>query len=150
MTDENNILNLMIRHHALLETMFILFRDSAKESSSNVGSLLSELKWETRKHFFTEESAIFDYIPMENMDVLETINQLKDEHLEMLSQLEKLAQKLPDIDLDELEKFYNLLESHREVEEKKLYPKLDKELGKLQKHQIVSHIEQIPISAYKK
>jgi len=149
MADEN-ILDLMLNHHALLWTLFISFRDAARENSPDTAKAFSELKWETKKHFFTEENAIFDYIPMKNMGVLETINQLKDEHITMLGQLENISNSLPELKIEVVDKFQYLLESHREMEEKKLYPKLDKELNKIQKHQIVSRIEQIPISNYKK
>lgn len=143
---EDTILNLMIAHHALLETMFALFRDEAREKSSKTGASLSELTWETRKHFFIEENAIFDYLPLKSMDVLKTINQLKDEHIVMLDNLKNFSATLPEVKNEELESFHNLLESHRTVEEKDLYPRLDKELAMIQKRKIVSRIEQIPIS----
>lgn len=147
---EKNILSLMLNHHALLWTLFVAFKDDAKENSTNTSASLAEFVWETKKHFFTEENAIFDYLPLKSMDVLKTINQLKDEHLKMLSMLEKISNSLGEIDMVGVDKFHYLLEGHREIEEKKLYPKLDKELGKLQRHQIVLRIEQIPLSIYKK
>jgi iron-sulfur cluster repair protein YtfE (RIC family) len=143
---EDNILKLMVAHHALLNVLFELFKVEAKEKSSRVQASLSELAWETKKHFFAEENAVFDFIIMENYGVLEVINQLKDEHIEMLNQLKKFSEKVPEISDEELEKFHALLESHREVEEKNLYPKLDKEMRPEQKQQIVARINEIPLT----
>lgn len=156
---EETILHLMLNHHALLWTLFIAFKDDAKENSPKTSASLSEFVWETKKHFFTEENAIFDYLPLKSMDVLETINHLKDEHLKMLSMLEKFSKSLSlgrsqtgeaEIKMEDVDRFHYLLESHREMEEKKLYPKLDKELAVVQRRQIVSRIEEIPMGAYKK
>jgi len=142
---EDTILNLMVSHHALLETIFVLFRDEAKEKSKRAEATLSELLWEVRKHFFTEENAIFDFFPLRSMNVFTMINHLKDEHLVMLDSLKKFSDNLPEITDEEIEKFYNLLESHREIEEKELYPKLDKELREEQKRQVIDRINEIPI-----
>ena len=141
----DNILNLMVNHHALLEALFVLFRDEAKEKSPRTGATLGEFAWETKKHFFAEESAIFDYLPMESYGMLEVINQLKDEHIEMLSQLKKFAANLDELKDEDVESFSKLLEAHRKIEEINLYPKLDKELRDGQKVQIISRINEIPI-----
>lgn len=145
----NSLSNIMVAHHALLETMFVLFEDEAKDKSSRTAVTLSELTWEIRKHFFTEESAIFDFLPMENYGVLETINRLKDEHIEMLNDLKKFSENLPEITDQDVQKFSNLLEGHRKIEETDLYPKLDKEMREEQKKQVISRINEIPISLKK-
>ena len=142
---EDNILNLMVAHHALLYTLFTLFRDELKDKSLKAKSTLSELRWETQKHFFVEEKAIFDFVIMENYGVLATINQLKDEHLTMLNDLRKFLDNSLEATNEELDNFHNLMESHRKIEEGKLYPKLDKELPPEQKAQIISRINEIPL-----
>jgi iron-sulfur cluster repair protein YtfE (RIC family) len=143
---ENSILNLMVAHHALLNALFVLFRDQAKEKSPKTAASLTELKWETKKHFFVEESVIFDFVIMENYGVLATINQLKDEHVTMLNDLEGFSENIDQITSKDLENFYNFLESHREIEEKELYPKLDKELSEEQKSQIIARINEVPLT----
>src|SRR3989344_4826781 len=143
---EDNILNLMVAHHALLYTLFTLFRDELKDKSLKAKSTLSELRWETQKHFFVEEKVIFDFIIMENYGVLATINQLKDEHLTMLNDLKRFEDSLAEATKEDLENFHNLIESHREIEEGELYPKLDKELPPEQKAQIISRINEIPLN----
>lgn len=142
----DTILNLMINHHALIEAMFASFRDEAKERFPRAGVSLSELRWEIKKHFFTEENAIFDYLPLKSMDVFKTINQLKEQHIAMLIELQNFSDNLARVTEEEVESFYKLLEAHREIEEKNLYPKLDKEIAAEQKKQIIVHINQIPIT----
>lgn len=143
---EDNILSLMINHHALLEVLFALFKAEARSKSEKAGSALSELIWETKKHFFAEESAIFDFVKMENYGVLETTNILKKQHIIMIDSLNKFSDNLEAITDDEIESFHRLMEAHREIEEKRLYPKLDKELKNEQKLQIVGRIDEIPIN----
>jgi len=53
---------------------------------------------------------------------------------------------MPDVPMNEIERFYDLLTHHREIEELDLYPKLDKELSDEHKHEIVARINQIPIT----
>jgi hemerythrin superfamily protein len=142
---ENTILNLMVSHHALLGALFTLFRDEAKESSSRAGSSLSELTWETKKHFFAEENAIFNLPQIKTMQVYDMVNHLKDEHIKMLNDLKDFSDNLDKITDEKIEEFFKLLEDHRKVEEQELYPKLDKELSTEQKTQIVARINEIPL-----
>jgi hemerythrin superfamily protein len=143
---QDTILNLMVNHHALIETMFVSFRDEAREKFPRAGASLSELSWEMKKHFFAEENAIFDFFPLKSMDIFRIINQLKEEHISMLNYLKKFSDNLARISEEDIEDFYKLLKDHRETEEKKLYPKLDKEMREDQKMQILSRINEIPIT----
>ncbi len=143
---ENSILNLMISHHALIDALFSLFRDEVKEKSPRARASLSELEWEMKKHWFAEENAIFDFLPLKNIEIWKTINHLKDEHLIMLNSLKKFSESLLEITDNEIENFYKLLEEHRELEEKDLYPKLDKEMREEQKAEVILRINEIPIN----
>lgn len=142
---EDTILNLMVNHHALIETMFVSFKDEAKEGFPRAGVSLSELTWEMRKHFFVEESAIFDFVPLKSMDVFKTINHLKDEHIIMLDSLKKFSDDLAKITDGQINKFYDLLEDHRRTEEQDLYPRLDKQMRDEQKKHVLLRINEIPI-----
>lgn len=143
---ENTILKLMVNHHVLIESLFLLFRNETKEKSPRASISFSEFSWELRKHFFAEEGAIFESPAIKDLDVSDTINHLKEEHVVMLSELQKFAETFSKIKEEEIEKFANLLENHRHTEEKILYPKLDKELSSEQKNQIVLRINQIPLN----
>jgi hemerythrin-like domain-containing protein len=142
---EDTILNLMIAHHGLLNALFILFRDQAKEASPMTGSSLSELSWETKKHFFSEENIIFDYLPLQDEKTQQIIVRLEAEHSQMIKMIANFTRNLPQISEKDMDDFYSLMNSHREVEEKELYPKLDKELLVDQKRQIISRINEIPL-----
>lgn len=146
---ENNLSSLMINHHALIGMLFDLFKQEQKEKSQKAGATLSELAWEVKKHFFTEENAIFDYLPLRSMDIFKTMNHLRDEHLIMLNSLKTFSDHFSEITDEQIEEFFNLLEDHREVEEQTLYPKLDKELREEQKGEIISRINEIPINGNK-
>jgi hemerythrin superfamily protein len=142
---EDTILNLMLSHHALIEALFSLFREEVKEKSPRAEASLSEFSWELRKHFFVEENAIFDFVPLKDMQVFGMINHLKDEHLVMLVDLQKFSDNLAEITDKDVEDFAKILQEHREVEEKELYPKLDKEMREEQKNEIIHRINQFPI-----
>jgi hemerythrin superfamily protein len=144
--EESSILNLMVNHHVLLAALFTLFRDEARDKSPRTGSSLSELTWELKKHFFTEESAIFNLPQVKEMKIYETIQHLEGEHVEMLNSLKKFAEEMPNVNEEEIQKFYEMLEDHRETEEKELYPKLNAELQEEQKKIVISRIIEIPIS----
>jgi hemerythrin superfamily protein len=109
----------------------------------------AEFSWELKKHFFVEENAIFDFIPMKTFGVFETISHLKDEHLTMLVNLKKFSDNLQEIRQEDIDNFGEMLQHHREEEEKELYPKLDNELGDEQKSQIMARINEIPVTKSK-
>ena len=142
---EDTILGLMVSHHALIEVLFSLFKNEAAAKSSKAADSLSDLTWEVKKHFFIEESAIFDFLPVKTMDLFKTVNHLKEEHTDMLSSLKNFSDNLAGIKDYEFESFHTLLEEHRETEEKILYPRLDKEMEDDQKRQIIHRINEVPV-----
>jgi len=138
-----DILNLMIAQHAFLEAIFSIFQTEMKNNSEKAKDSLSEFVWESKKHFFVEEEVIFNFMVWKEPKILEIINQLKIEHSIMIDKLEKMERDLKIVSATEIEDFYKLLASHREVEEKNLYPKLDESLSTSQKLQIIKRATQI-------
>ena len=136
--EKNNILNLMVDQHALLEALFFVFKDDKTENS------LNEFSWELRKHFFVEEEVIFNFLAWNDSSISDVIKQLKEEHIEMLNLVAKMKENLA-IAEKQTENFYNILKGHREMEEKELYPVLDTRLTDGQKEQIVDRINQVLI-----
>lgn len=153
MENKNNtsdtILSLMISHHALLEALFVSFRDEARDKTPSAEATLSELIWETKKHFFAEENAIFNFPPLKIIKVWDIIKQLEKEHVIMLESLQNFSDNLKNIKSEEIEDFHDLLESHRKIEELNLYPRLDKGMRENEKKQIISRINEIPIAKNK-
>lgn len=135
----------MIDQHALLEALFFIFKDNAKQASENCQRALSDLLWETRKHFFVEEEAIFNFLAWNDPLISDIIKELKEEHVQMINSLAKMGYALAETSDKDMESFYNLLKSHRETEEKDLYPVLDKCLTEGQKEQVIARINQVVI-----
>lgn len=144
--EQDSILKLMVAHHALLNAQFMLFRDSIKEKSPKVADFLSELKWETKKHFFVEENVIFKSEDIATEGFSATVNHLEEEHKEMLAKLDEFGADLASVASEALEDFHKILEKHRYVEEHDLYPKLDTNMPADEKERIVKRINEVPIS----
>ena len=142
---EDTILKLMESHHILIEELFKLFRSELNEDPKRAEKSFLEFSWELKKHFFVEESAIFDFLPIKDFGVFDIISHLKDEHLAMLIDLKKIADSLPNVREEDIENFYKILDSHRQIEDKNLYPKLDKEMRAEQKKEIILRINQVPM-----
>jgi hemerythrin-like domain-containing protein len=138
-----NILDLMIIQHSLLESSFSVFQSEVKSGAESVKVSFAEFTAETKTHFFVEEDIIFSFMSWKEPVIGEIINQLKREHSVMLDMLDKMSQNLQAISTEDLESFYSLLENHRKVEEKNLYPRLDNSLSELQKKEIVAKINQV-------
>lgn len=128
------ILEIMVAQHALLEALFASFKGEPAGSQQKQ-NFFAELTLEAKKHFLIEEQAIFALLPWKGGEILEMVNKLKREHILMTAKLEGAA-----ID----EEFSKTMESHLEVEEKKLYPLLDKKLNDEEKKLIISRINEIP------
>jgi hemerythrin superfamily protein len=145
---EDTILSLMINHHSLLEVLFESFKDESQHKTPTTGTTLSEFMWEMKKHFFAEESAIFDLPPLKIVGVWEIIKQLKKEHVIMLENLQSFSDNLESIKEEDINNFHDLLENHRKIEELNLYPKLDENMLEAQKTQIISRINEIPMDSH--
>ena len=142
---KETISSLMIAHHALIEKLLFSFKKELKEKSPNLKNSVSRLKWEVKKHFFLEESAIFDFLTLDNLDIFKMISRVKDEHLTMIVDLIKFSDNIENVADEDIKSFTELLLSHREFEDKILYPKLDAEADEDQKQKIIVNIKQMPV-----
>jgi hemerythrin-like domain-containing protein len=133
----NRITELMVAQHALLDTLFVAFKDEMGTSPEKAKVFFDEFAREMKKHFFVEEQAIFNLLVLGNGEVDDIVGRLKKEHATMLQILEK-GPEGPN------EGFSILLKNHVELEEKKLYPALDEKLNDDEKALIVSRINQVP------
>jgi len=140
----DNILEIMVSHHALLETLFSVWQEEIEKSIGNPKASLGQLQWEMEKHFFVEENAIFDFTRWQNSVIAEMVDHLKKDHHNMLESLKGFFTDSAKID-GAISAFSKILKQHRQLEEKELYPKLDEELTESQKQEIISHINEIPL-----
>ena len=96
------------------------------------------------KHFFVEERAIFtaynpEYID-EGYDVFLDLSKQHTNILEKVQILRKEVEIKGDVDTSKLKE---LLIKHKNLEEKKIYPKLDQEIGEGEKRFIIERINEI-------
>ena len=144
--ENNNILEIMVTQHALLEVLFTAFKNEINGNLERGKSFLSEFKWESKKHFFIEEEAIFNFLPWSDPEISEMIKRIKNEHGIMADRLQNISKNLANISEIEMEGFYRLLENHRKFEEQDLYPVLDTRLTDAQKRQIIFRVNQITLN----
>ena len=125
----------MIAHHGLLEALFVLYKDELAQNPKAAAQTLIRLHWEIKKHFFLEEEVIFKHYNSENKEIPSAIAMLIQQHDEILKELDQ-----KEIDLEKISK---LIISHRQIEDKFLYPLLDRELNEITKSMIISRINEI-------
>jgi hemerythrin-like domain-containing protein len=138
-----NILGLMVIQHGMLESLFSVFQLELKKDQEKAKKSLSEFSWELKKHFFIEENVIFNFMSWKDSAITIVIDQLKKEHSIMLEMTEKMLNDFSVTAEQNSEQLAELLKSHRGVEEKNLYPRLDADLSEAQKDQIIKRANQI-------
>lgn len=144
--ENNRISEIMISHHALIEALLHVFEDEVLANPEKAEIFFSEFEWELKKHFFTEEQAIFDISLEEDAEVSAIIKKLRYDHIVILDKLEKLAKDPLSAGQGKIEEIGRLLAVHRETEDKKLYPLLDKRLSEDQKKIVISRVNEIPLT----
>jgi len=145
MNNKNTILDLMIGHHALLEVLLTVLKDNLEKGSGAIRESLDEFRWQLEKHVFVEERVIFEPCRVRGSDICEVIKHLVEEHDTMMKMLNNMRDDMTKKDAAGITAFQELLKEHREVEERKLYPKLDIDLDKFQKEGIIKRINEIPL-----
>ena len=144
MKNPNEISNLMVEHHALIEALLVVFKDSLGKDIKYTENSFDEFMWEFEKHIFIEEKAIFKFCASLESEICKITQNLVKEHDKMLEMLNEVKNDLVTKNQADISKFQELLVSHREIEEKDLYPDLDQMLDKAQKEMIVARINEIP------
>lgn len=139
----------MIYHHALLEVLIAVLKDSFVKKTKETAEFLDNFQWELEKHLFAEEKVIFKVCRQEAPGACELVRKLEQEHLLMLEMLEDLKDNLIIKTEADFIKFHELLTKHRQLEEKELYPRLDQELNIMVKEDIIAKINEIPIKKTK-
>ncbi|MEK7503607.1 MAG: hemerythrin domain-containing protein [Patescibacteria group bacterium] len=146
--NQNSILNLMIAHHALLETLLAVFKDEFKADSVAAATALDEFKWEWEKHVFGEEKVIFKFCGGGETTLCQVVHELVAEHILIQETLNAFENNLAIKTSADIDNFHKLITEHRETEEQTLYPGLDRELDEAQKEAIIARINQIPMKKY--
>ena len=138
---EKTITDLMVEEHFLLERLLAKLEEALREGYETSVDLLGEFKREFNRHISVEENAVFKFFnPEEESDYYEVVPKLVKEHNTILEMLNDTENRLATGGIKEISEGYSnfkkLLMSHREFEEKRFYPEMDKNLSATQKKEI--------------
>lgn len=139
MNKNNTIPKIMKKHHYQLEGLLNRIKKSSNEYEV-FPKVFNKFKWELRKHFVTEEKAIFTFIYKEDREIHEMKDELLKEHRIILKELDKIEEGFNNSEKFNLTDFQNLLIRHRTFEDVTFYPKLDEELDEAKKKEIIERI----------
>jgi len=139
-----SILRLMARHHMMIERFLKEFEKNIGKNFALMQDSLDRFKWEEEKHIFNEEKVAFKLYGKEDPEILKVVMRLIEEHDAILEMLNTIENDLAIKDRVDISDLVNLLDRHRALEEKILYPKLDEFLSKTQKKLIIERIREIP------
>jgi iron-sulfur cluster repair protein YtfE (RIC family) len=145
MTKTNSIPNLMIAHHHLLEALLKILQENLEKNTKEVMRTLDKFQWEFQKHLFSEEAVLFKISKEGNFSVKELVEELEDDHTEMLGILRGLKESLIKDEKINLSELQEIIEEHAQREERELYPILEEKLSKEEKEMVISQIEEIPL-----
>lgn len=145
MPNNENILDLMVAHHALIEALLEVCQANFQKNKEIAGKSLAKLRWELEKHIFIEEKVIFNCSCSYELDINEIISRLIEEHIAMIDMLANIDKQLVSNTEANFTGFHRLLAEHRNVEEKTLYPKIDNALDREIKEEIIARVNEIPL-----
>ncbi len=144
-TEEINVLSLMIRDHCKLEELITDLEEKNKGDFEEMKKAFTKFEWELEKHIFTEEKAIFtDYSPDDVSQGYKMLPELTKQHNYIVNTLnnwrENVRKKKMLTDVYSLKEF---LIKHRQFEEESVYPKLEEALSEDDKKHIIAKINEM-------
>jgi hemerythrin-like domain-containing protein len=144
MAKEDSVLNLMLAHHAFIESLFLIFKDNLAGNSESAPLALADFKNQLKKHFISEEKAVFgfckDKSDNELCRIVEILMKQHEMMLDMVNDIEIALSVKKETDSETLEK---MLRVHRDIEEKELYPEIDERFSGPEKKRMIEEINKI-------
>ncbi len=144
MAKEDSILNLMLAHHALIESLFLVLKDKLADGSEDASNALADFKKQIKKHFISEEKAIFGFCKgKDDKELCGIVKILMKQHeimLDMINNIEIALRVKKEIDTEALNK---MMRAHRDIEEKELYPEIDERFSRPEKKRMIGEINKI-------
>ena len=125
---------LMSREHCKLQK--ILEKSFKSKKREQQERIFEQFKINLEKHFFLEEKIILKNTKIEDLDNFEDIEELLDEHKEILELIEAIENNIH-VSKDDQMLLTNDLKDHIAVENKVLYPLLDDLLSLSEKEEII-------------
>lgn len=142
MSENNGLLRLMVAHHGLIDALLVIFKDSLTDREKALKAF-DDFRWQTEKHFFTEEKVNFRFIFANQEELYKIVQHLIEEHSQMLGMLGRIETQLQDGKKVEMDALADFLQKHRRTEEQMLYPKMEELLSDYQKEIIIKRINEV-------
>jgi len=137
----DSIVKIMNRDHGHLTKLLIRLERTDPADRDALNKSFNDFRWELERHFVTEEKAIFIYLDEEAGECHTQMLDLLKEHEAILKMLKGLEMQLKAKDALDLDGFSTMLSKHRDFEDEVFYPRLESELTKEQKNEIVKGIQ---------
>lgn len=147
MGNDLKILNLMVGHHALIEAYLSVVKNNLNKKAEDIIPVFENFKWQLEKHFFIEERSIFNSYEITNAQAVSLIGRVAEEHKEILGITVRIHDSLLKGEAVSVFDLQEILSNHRVLEEKELYPLLDKEFTSFQKEAIIKKINDIVLQS---
>jgi hemerythrin superfamily protein len=140
-----NIFEFMVEDHCKIEKLINLIEEKKGEGFDSITKTFNKFEWELEKHIFTEEKAIFtSYNPKNTSEGYKMLPELTKQHNFILNKLNNWRKDIRNKRMiTDIYSFKVFLIKHKNFEEEKVYPMLDKYLTEEDKIQIQSKINEI-------
>jgi iron-sulfur cluster repair protein YtfE (RIC family) len=140
----SSLLEVMVKDHTRLLKYLQDVKNNLTHDQKELSKLFTIFQWNLEKHFFVEERAIFTwYNPEKIDDGYQLFSDLSKQHtliLEKVESLQKSVQSCKSKDISDLE---TMLLTHKNFEEKHVYPILDEQINKSEKQFMIERINDV-------
>jgi len=145
MTQNTNVVKLMVKHHYKIEELLDKFEANIESNYESMLKLFNDFEWELEKHIFIEERVIYtQYSPEEIVGGYKMLPKLTTQHNFIINKLQNwnkdIRSKKKILDFSVLKEF---IINHKNFEEKEVYPLIDQVLNEEQKQDMVIKINEI-------
>ena len=143
MTKKGTISSFMLEEHGKILTLLNEFKKNA--NSKNADDYFKKLKWKQENHVLAEEKAIL-ILTQDGKELKSIILEILKQHNELHDIMKKIQDKLDrstDHYEENLKALLELMKIHINLENKKFYPLLDRDLDDKTKKLIMSKFREV-------
>jgi len=138
------ITEIMINNHNRLGELFNDFKNVKHKDKKKSRELFNRFREELITHFITEEKVIKNVLGKKReklfCNVIPVVSSLNLEHKKMLEQLGNISGSIKNNERIDTSEFSLMLKRHKNVEERLLYPELDRLLGEKERCYVIDKI----------
>jgi rubredoxin len=144
--ESDSITEIMLEDHEKIIKLLDDFGKCLNLENEILKKAFEKFKWELEKHIFAEEKVIFVSSEPEIMaKFFDLTPQLIIDHQKINEKLKEIQNNIKSNETCNFQDFKNFLIKHKDDEQTRLYPSLDKELDKKTKEEIIKRIKEITI-----